>query len=410
MSDQRACRLCGAELTHTFVDLGMSPLCESFVPADRLDSPETFYPLHVRLCANCLLVQLPTYVAGEDIFSDYLYFSSYSDSWVAHAKRYADEMTASLGLHAGSLVTEVASNDGYLLQHFHAAGIPVLGVEPAANVAKAAQAKGVRTVVHFLGPDTGASIAAEYGQADLVAANNVFAHVPDIRGFAAGLRALVKESGLVTLEFPHLLRLIQRRQYDTIYHEHYSYLSLLTASRALETAGLSVVDVDELSTHGGSLRVHARPVEAGAVPTARVAAVLAAEQAAGLHTVAGHEGFADAVATIKSDLLGFLLAARAEGKTVAGYGAPGKGNTLLNHCGIRSDLLTYTVDRSPHKQGMFLPGTHIPIYPPERIEQTKPDYVLILPWNLREELSAQLSYVRSWGGRLVFPIPALDVV
>jgi SAM-dependent methyltransferase len=410
MSDQRACRLCGAELTHTFVDLGMSPLCESFVPADRLDSPETFYPLHVRLCANCLLVQLPTYVAGEDIFSDYLYFSSYSDSWVAHAKRYADEMTARLGLHAGSLVTEVASNDGYLLQHFHATGIPVLGVEPAANVAKAAQAKGVRTVVHFLGPDTGAAIAAEYGQADLVAANNVFAHVPDIRGFAAGLRALVKESGLVTLEFPHLLRLIERRQYDTIYHEHYSYLSLLTAGRALETAGLSVVDVDELSTHGGSLRVHARPAEAGAVPTARVAAVLAAEQAAGLHTVAGHEGFADAVATIKSDLLGFLLAARAEGKTVAGYGAPGKGNTLLNHCGIRSDLLTYTVDRSPHKQGMFLPGTHIPIYPPERIEQTKPDYVLILPWNLRDELSAQLSYVRSWGGRLVFPIPALDVV
>jgi C-methyltransferase C-terminal domain/Putative zinc binding domain/Methyltransferase domain len=409
MSDQRACRLCGAELTHTFVDLGMSPLCESYLPADRLDAPETFYPLHVRLCATCLLVQLPAYVPGEDIFSDYAYFSSYSDSWVAHAKRYADEMTARLGLAGDSLVTEVASNDGYLLQHFHAAGIPVLGVEPAANVAKAAQAKGVRTAVHFLGPDTGASIADEYGRADLVAANNVFAHVPDIRGFAAGLRALVKDSGLVTLEFPHLLRLIERRQYDTIYHEHYSYLSLLTASRALETAGLNVVDVDELATHGGSLRVHARPAEASAEPSARVAAVLAAEEAAGLHTVAGHEGFADAVATIKSDLLGFLLAARAEGKTVAGYGAPGKGNTLLNHCGIRSDLLTYTVDRSPHKQGLFLPGTHIPIYPPERIEQTRPDYVLVLPWNLREELSAQLSYVRSWGGRLVFPIPALEI-
>jgi SAM-dependent methyltransferase len=388
----------------------MSPLCESYLPAERVDAPEVFYPLNVLLCTGCLLVQLPAYVPGEDIFSDYAYFSSYSDSWVAHAKRYADEMTATLSLTAGSLVTEVASNDGYLLRHFAAAGIPVLGVEPADNVAEAAKAEGIRTVTEFLGPETGAAIAAEYGLADLVAANNVLAHVPDIRGFTTGLRALVKDSGLVTLEFPHLLRLIERRQYDTIYHEHYSYLSLLTASRALETAGLSVVDVEELATHGGSLRVHARPAEAAAEPSARVAAVLAAEQAAGLHTVAGHEGFADAVATIKSDLLGFLLAARAEGKTVAGYGAPGKGNTLLNHCGIRSDLLAYTVDRSPHKQGMFLPGTHIPIYPPERIEQTRPDYVLVLPWNLREELSAQLSYVQSWGGRLVFPIPELDVV
>jgi hypothetical protein len=410
MSSLHACRLCGAELTRTFVDLGMSPLCESYLPAQRLDDPETFYPLHVRLCGQCLLVQLPAYVPGEDIFSDYAYFSSYSDSWVAHAKRYADEMTERLGLTAESLVTEVASNDGYLLQHFHAAGIPVLGVEPAANVAEAARAKGVRTVVHFLGPETGAAIAAEHGHADLVAANNVFAHVPDIRGFAAGLRALVKDTGLVTLEFPHLLRLIERRQYDTIYHEHYSYLSLLTASRALETAGLQVVDVDELSTHGGSLRVHARPAEAAGEPGARVKAVLDAEEAAGLHTVAGHEGFAGEVMKIKSDLLGFLLAAAAEGKTVAGYGAPGKGNTLLNHCGIRADLLEYTVDRSPHKQGMFLPGTHIPIYAPERIAETKPDYVLVLPWNLRDEISEQLAYVRSWGGRLVFPIPALEVL
>jgi 2-polyprenyl-3-methyl-5-hydroxy-6-metoxy-1,4-benzoquinol methylase len=388
----------------------MSPLCESYLPGEHLDDPETFYPLHVRLCGSCLLVQLPAYVPGEDIFSDYAYFSSYSDSWVAHAKRYADEMTARLGLTAGSLVTEVASNDGYLLQHFNATGIPVLGVEPAANVAKAAQAKGIRTVVHFLGPETGEAVAAEYGRADLVAANNVFAHVPDIRGFAAGLRALVKDTGLVTLEFPHLLRLIERRQYDTIYHEHYSYLSLLTAGRALASAGLAVVDVDELGTHGGSLRVHARPAPSAGQPAERVTSVLAAEEAAGLHTVAGHEGFASAVLKIKSDLLGFLLAARAEGKTVAGYGAPGKGNTLLNHCGIRADLLAYTVDRSPHKQGMFLPGTHIPIYAPERIAETKPDYVLVLPWNLREEISAQLSYVHSWGGRLVFPIPALEVV
>jgi 2-polyprenyl-3-methyl-5-hydroxy-6-metoxy-1,4-benzoquinol methylase len=410
MSLGHACRLCGAELTHTFVDLGMSPLCESYLPAERLDAPETFYPLHVRLCLGCLLVQLPAYVSGEDIFSDYAYFSSYSDSWVAHAKRYADEMTARLGLTADSLVTEVASNDGYLLQHFHAAGIPVLGVEPAANVAKAAQAKGIRTVVRFLGREAGAAIAAQYGRADLVAANNVFAHVPDIRGFADGLRELVKDTGLVTLEFPHLLRLIERRQYDTIYHEHYSYLSLLTACRVLAAAGLRVVDVDELDTHGGSLRVYSRPTESGAESSARVTAILTAEQAAGLHTVAGHRGFASAVLKIKSDLLAFLLAAKADGKAVAGYGAPGKGNTLLNHCGIRSDLLTYTVDRSPHKQGMFLPGTHIPIYAPERIAETKPDYILVLPWNLREEISEQLSYVRSWGGRLVFPIPALEVV
>jgi hypothetical protein len=388
----------------------MSPLCESYVCADRLDAAEVFYPLHVRLCGECLLVQLPAYVPGEDIFSDYAYFSSYSDSWVAHARRYAQDMTAQLGLTPDSLVAEVASNDGYLLQHFRSAGIPVLGVEPAANIAEAARAKGIRTVVRFLGAGTGAAIAAEYGRADLVAANNVFPHVPDIRGFAAGLRALVKDSGLVTLEFPHLLRLIERRQYDTIYHEHFSYLSLLTSSRALETAGLHVVDVEELSTHGGSLRVHARPAEAAGEPSARVKAVLDAEAVAGLHTVAGHEGFAGEVLRIKSDLVEFLVSAAREGKSVAGYGAPGKGNTLLNHCGIRSDLLAYTVDRSPVKQGKFLPGTHIPIHAPDRLAETRPDYVLVLPWNLREEISQQLSYVRSWGGRLVFPIPELQIV
>jgi hypothetical protein len=405
-----SCRICGADLTRTFVDLGMSPLCESYVSAGNLDAPETFYPLHVRLCESCLLVQLPAYVAGEDIFSDYAYFSSYSDSWVAHARRYADDMTGRLGLTGDSLVTEVASNDGYLLQHFLAAGIPVLGVEPAGNVAEAARAKGIRTEVEFLGPETGREIAGRHGAADLVAANNVFAHVPDITGFAAGLRALVKDTGLVTLEFPHLLRLIERRQYDTIYHEHYSYLSLLTSSRALATAGLSVVDVEELATHGGSLRVYARPQETAGEPASSVKALLDAEESAGLHTVAGHEGFAGQVLQIKSDLLAFLLTAAAQGKSVAGYGAPGKGNTLLNHCGIRTDLLSYTVDRSPVKQGQFLPGTHIPIYAPEHIEQTKPDYVLVLPWNLRDEISQQLDYVRSWGCRLVFPIPNLEIV
>ena len=410
MSTLHECRLCGAPLTRTFVDLGMSPLCESYVPASKLDDAEVFYPLHVRLCDACLLVQLPAYVPGEDIFSDYAYFSSYSDSWVAHAKRYAETMIGRLDLASDSLVTEVASNDGYLLQHFEAAGIPVLGVEPAANLAQAARARGIRTEVQFLGPETGRQIARQYGWADLVAANNVFAHVPDIRGFAAGLRALVKDEGTVTLEFPHLLRLIERRQYDTIYHEHFSYLSLLTSSTVLATAGLRVVDVDELDTHGGSLRVFARPEECGGQPTERVKAVLAAEESAGLHIVQGHEGFASAVLKIKTDLLGFLLTAASEGRSVAGYGAPGKGNTLLNHCGIRSELLSYTVDRSPFKQGKFLPGTHIPIYAPDRLAETQPDYILVLPWNLRDEISRQLGYVGSWGGKLVFPIPELEIV
>ena len=388
----------------------MAPLCESYIPEESLDDAESFYPRHGRRCEACLLVQLPAYVSGESIFSDYAYFSSYSDSWVAHAKRYADTMIERLGLTQDSLVTEVASNDGYLLQHFQAAGVPVLGVEPAANVAEAAWARGIRTEVRFLGAETGQEIARRYGRADLVAGNNVFAHVPDIQGFAAGLRALVKDEGTVTLEFPHLLRLIERRQYDTIYHEHFSYLSLLTSARSLATAGLRVVDVEELGTHGGSLRVYARPEENGGEPTERVKAVLAAEEAAGLHTVAGHEGFAPAVLKIKSDLLGFLLTAAREGRSVAGYGAPGKGNTLLNHCGIRADLLSYTVDRSPFKQGKYLPGTHIPIYSPERLAQTRPDYILVLPWNLRDEISQQLSYVGSWGGKLVFPIPELEVV
>ena len=388
----------------------MSPLCESYVPASNLDKPEVFYPLHVRICDSCLLVQLPAYVPGEDIFSDYAYFSSYSDSWVAHAKRYAQHMITRLGLTADNLVIEVASNDGYLLQHFLAEGIPVLGIEPAANVAEAARSRGIRTEVTFLGNETGREIAALHGPADLVAANNVFAHVPDIRGFAAGLRALVKDTGLVTLEFPHLLRLIEGRQYDTIYHEHFSYLSLLTSSRALSSAGLRVVDVDELATHGGSLRVYAQPTESAGEPTAQVKAVLDAEESAGLHTVAGHQGFAGEVLKIKGDLLEFLLDAARQGRSVAGYGAPGKGNTLLNHCGIRTDLLAYTVDRSPVKQGQLLPGTHIPIYAPGRLAETRPDFVLVLPWNLRSEISQQLDYIRSWEGRLVFPIPALEIV
>ena len=405
-----ACRLCGAELTRTFVDLGSSPPCESYLRAEQLDQPEVFYPLHVRICDACLLVQLPPYVDNEAIFSDYAYFSSYSDSWVAHARRFVDDMTDRLALDGGSLVVEVASNDGYLLQHAVARGIPVVGIEPAANIAEVARERGVRTEVVFLGERSGKEIADRYGKADLVVGNNVFAHTPELLDFARGLRALVADSGTVSLEFPHLLRLIEGRQYDTIYHEHYSYFTLRTAAAALRAADLVVVDVVELSTHGGSLRVLAQPDGAAGEPSPAVAKVLADEAAAGLHTVEGHDGFAGAVLDVKRELLQLLVDASRRGLSVAGYGAPGKGNTLLNHCGIRSDLLPFTVDRSPHKQGLFLPGTHIPIHAPERLREVRPDLVLVLPWNLREEILGQLSFVREWGGRFVLPIPRPVVV
>jgi SAM-dependent methyltransferase len=404
------CRLCAAELDETFVDLGMSPPCESFLTADQLDRGETFYPLHVRICSQCLLVQLPAYIAAEDIFTHYAYFSSFSDSWVAHAGRYVDAAVERLGLGPSSFVVEVASNDGYLLQHVVAKGIRALGIEPAANVAEAAVAKGVPTEVLFLGEETGAKVAAEHGPADLVVANNVFAHVPDIVDFSKGLRALLADDGRVTIEIPHLLRLIEGREYDTIYHEHYSYLSLLTTQRVLAAAGLTVVDVEELPTHGGSLRTWSAPTETAPDPTPAVAGVLAAEAAAGLDTLEGHAGFAADVAAVRNDLVEFLVARSREGALVAGYGAPGKGNTLLNHAGIRSDLLAFTVDRNPFKHGRFLPGTHIPIFDVDEIAARRPDYVVILPWNLRAEISAQLAYVREWGGRLVVPLPRLEVL
>jgi len=404
------CRLCDADLDRTFVDLGSSPPCESYVAADQLDAPESFYPLHVRICDRCLLVQLPAYVDNHDIFSDYAYFSSFSDSWVAHAGRFVGEMAERLGLGADSLVVEVASNDGYLLKHAVARGIPVVGIEPAANIAEVAREGGVRTEVAFLGRRTGQEIAGRYGRADLVVGNNVFAHTPELLDFAAGLRELVSDTGIVSLEFPHLLRLIEERQYDTIYHEHYSYFTLRTATAALATAGLAVVDVVELPTHGGSLRVLSRPVERAGEPSAAVAKVLRDEEAAGLHTVEGHAGFSAAVLDVKRELLSLLVDASRQGLSVAGYGAPGKGNTLLNHCGIRSDLLPFTVDRSPYKQGLFLPGTHIPIHAPERLREVRPDLVVILPWNLRDEIMEQLSYVREWGGRFLLPIPRPTVV
>jgi len=406
----RLCRLCDAPLRRTFVDLGMSPPCESFLAAAELDAVERMYPLHVRICEQCLLVQLPEYLPATEIFDEYAYFSSYSQSWVEHARRYAEQITARLELGPESLVVEAASNDGYLLQHFAAAGIPVLGVEPAANVAKAARDKGIATEVEFLGEKSGRALRDRYGPADLVVGNNVYAHVPDLVDFTLGLRALVSDDGWVTLEFPHLLRLIEQNQYDTIYHEHFQYYTMLTAIRALARGGLAVVDVEELRSHGGSLRVYARPHAAAGAPSDAVRAVLAAEQAVGLDTVAGHDGFAASVLNIKRDLLDFLITASREGRTVVGYGAPGKGNTLLNHCGVRSDLLAFTVDRNPYKHGRFLPGTHIPVHDPEMIERARPDYVLVLPWNLRREISAQLAYVADWGGRLVFPIPRLEIV
>jgi SAM-dependent methyltransferase len=404
------CRLCRAELVDTFVDLGMSPPCESYLTADQLDSGEVFYPLHVRVCAQCLLVQLPPYIDAGDIFSHYAYFSSYSDSWVAHAEAYVDAAIERLSLDGDSFVVEVASNDGYLLQHVVERGIRTLGIEPAANVADAAVAKGIPTEVAFLGEKTGADTADRHGRADLVVANNVFAHVPDIVDFAKGLRELVADDGTVTIEIPHLLRLIEGNEYDTIYHEHYSYLSLLTTQRALATAGLTVVDVEELPTHGGSLRTWSVPAERAVQPSDAVAAVLAAEEAAGLHTLAGHAGFASAVARVRNDLVEFLVERSRRGETVVAYGAPGKGNTLLNHCGVRSDLVAFAVDRNPFKQGRFLPGTHIPVHPPERLAEARPDYVLIMPWNLRDEIAEQLRDVRSWGGQLVVALPRLEVL
>lgn len=403
------CRLCAAELKHTFVDLGMSPPCENYLSSDELDRGETFYPLNVRMCHRCLLVQLPAYIPADEIFSHYAYFSSFSDSWVAHASNFVDEAVRRLSLDGNSFVVEVASNDGYLLQHVVSKGIRALGIEPAGNVAEAAVARGVTTEVAFLGEEVGNKITAEYGHADLVVANNVFAHVPDIVDFAKGLRALVSANGRVSIEIPHLQRLIERRLYDTIYHEHYSYLSLLTTQRVLATAGLTVVDVEELATHGGSLRTWSARTETAPEASEAVGRVLGNEAEAGLHTLEGHMGFAPVVAQARNDFVSFLVERSREGTTVAGYGAPGKGNTLLNHAGVRADLLSFTVDRNPVKHGKFLPGTHIPVHPVEHLAAERPDYVVILPWNIKEEIAAQLAYVREWGGRLVVPLPELEV-
>jgi SAM-dependent methyltransferase len=404
------CRICGFVLETTFVDLGMSPLCETFLTVDQLDQEEHFYPLHVRICDECLLVQLEDYVPPDEIFREYAYFSAYSDSWVEHARVYAESMIDRLGLGADSLVVELASNDGYLLQHFVQRSVPALGIDPAENVAEAARERGVETIVDFFDTDLARRLVADERRGDLIVANNVLAQVPALNDFVAGIEILLAPSGVATIEVPHLARLIEGLQFDTIYHEHFSYFSLTTMDRLFSAHGLEVFDVEELPSHGGSLRVYLQRRGAGRPTAPSVTRVLESERAAGYDSVDGYRDFGAKVAETKWFLLELLIRLRREGAQVVGYGAPGKGNTLLNYCGIRSDLLDYTVDRNPYKHGRFLPGTHIPIHPPEHIAETKPDYVLVLPWNLKREIAEQLAYVREWGGRLVVPIPEPEVV
>jgi SAM-dependent methyltransferase len=412
MSDRPfQCAFCGAPLTRSFADLGMQPLCENFLTSEQLHDMEPFYPLHAFVCDQCFLVQVPAVVPPEDIFTDYAYFSSYSQSWLDHATRYTDEVVDRFGLSERSFVIELASNDGYLLKNFVDRGIPCLGVEPASNVAEAAVQRGVPTLVKFFGMDTAAELAAEGRLADLVIGNNVFAHVPTPHDFVGAIAQMLKPDGVLTLEFPHLVRLIEGNQFDTIYHEHFFYFSFATARRVLEHHGIRVFDVEELPTHGGSLRVFAclQPSGAHAV-TARVAAMEQLEARYGVEDSATYDRFDERVLAVKMRLLDFLIAAKNDGKRTVAYGAPGKGNTLLNFCGIRTDLIDYAVDLSEYKQGRFTPGTHIPIFPPDRLRETKPDFVLILPWNLQDEITRQHSYIFEWGGRFVVPIPETRVL
>ncbi|MEU4840957.1 class I SAM-dependent methyltransferase [Nocardia testacea] len=402
------CRLCESSRLASVVDLGATPPCESFLSEDRLNLPESTYPLHLRVCADCLLLQIPALITPEETFTEYAYFSSYSDSWMRHAREFTAAAVTRLGLDQDSFVVEVASNDGYLLRNVVAAGIPCLGIEPSANVGAAARTAGVPTLTEFLTEDSARRVRAEYGAADLVVANNVYAHIPDLRGFTRALRTLVAEDGWISIEVHHALNLVRYGQFDTIYHEHFQYYTLASAQRALATAGLAVADVETLPTHGGSLRIWARP-EAVAEPSPRVAELLAIEADTGLHSVEGYRPLREQAERVRQELLRFLLDQKAAGRRVVGYGAPGKGNTLLNYCGIRPDLLEYTVDRNPYKHGRYTPGTRIPIHPPERIDTDRPDYVLVLPWNLETELTTQLRHIEEWGGRLVFPLPTVRV-
>ena len=409
--NHRNCRFCGAALEQSFADLGMSPLSNAYLKAEQLHQMERFYPLHAWVCGSCFLVQLEQFETPENIFSDYAYFSSYSDSWLEHVASYTEAMVERFGLNAGSHVVEIASNDGYLLQYFVKRGIPVLGIEPAANVARVAEDKGVPTLIKFFGTETATALAASGKQADLLLGNNVLAHVPDLNDFVSGMAKLLKPQGVITMEFPHLLRLMAQNQFDTIYHEHFSYFSFLTVEKVFAAHGITLFVVEQISTHGGSLRIFGRHSADGSKPVSpRVAALRQEELKAGLDNAKTYAAFAEQIKAIKRALLRFLIDAKEQGKTVVGYGAPAKGNTLLNYCGVRTDLIDYTVDRSPHKHGSYLPGVHIPIYHPDRIAETRPDYVLILPWNLKEEIMLQMAHIRSWGGKFVVPIPKVEVL
>jgi SAM-dependent methyltransferase len=406
---RRRCRFCGAPLAHTFVDLGMSPIANNYLSEEQLSAMEPYFPLHTLTCDQCFLVQLEEFESPEAIFSDYSYFSSYSTSWLEHCRRYAEMATERFGLDGRSQVVELASNDGYLLQYFVERGVPVLGVEPAANVAEVARQRGVPTEVEFFGKEVAAQLA-DTRQADLLIGNNVLAHVPDLNDFVGGMKDLLAPGGTITMEFPHLERLIEGRQFDTIYHEHYSYFSLLTVRRVFAAHDLNVFDVDELPTHGGSLRIYAGHADdAKRQVSDAVRSLEAREERAGLTNIATYVAFGQAVQQEKREILESLIGLKNDGNTIVGYGAPAKGNTLLNFCGIGTDFIEFTADLSPHKQGRFLPGSHIPIRAPEEIERTRPDVVFILPWNLREEVMAQLRFVSDWGGRFLVRAPALEL-
>ena len=410
MTARRVCRSCGAPLSQTFADLGMSPLANSFVPPERAQAMEPFYPLHVYVCGSCRLVQLEEFESPQHIFGDYLYFSSFSDSWLRHAEAYANTMIERFALGRDCQVVEIASNDGYLLQFFQRKSVPALGVEPAANVAAVAIKKGIATEVAFFGEATAARLKAAGKTADLIAANNVLAHVPDINDFVKGFKILLKPQGVVTVEFPHLLNLIEKNQFDTIYHEHFSYLSLLAVETIFVRQGLAVFDVEQLPTHGGSLRLYGRHAEDQAKGrTPAVDALLRLELEAGLDTGEPYDRFAAQVVATKLAVLDFFVTAKRAGKRIVAYGAAAKGNTLLNYCGLGAEMIDFTVDRSPHKQGKLLPGTRIPIRAPDAVAEAKPDYLFILPWNLKDEIVEQMAGIRGWGGQFVVPIPSLQV-
>jgi 2-polyprenyl-3-methyl-5-hydroxy-6-metoxy-1,4-benzoquinol methylase len=405
------CRFCGAPVSRTFVDLGVQPLSNAYVDRRAADQAELFYPLHAFVCDECLLVQLAEFTPPDKIFSDYAYLSSMSDSWLDHCRSYAANMVERFAFDGSSLVVEIASNDGYLLRFFKDRGIPVLGIEPAANVAAIAEGKGIPSVTRFFGTTLAQQLLAEGRRADLVIGNNVLAHVPDLNDFVRGLSVLLAPDGVLTMEFPHVARLLEHTQFDTIYHEHFSYFSFATADRVLKAHGLVVFDVDELATHGGSLRVYAgHQAHTARRVSDRVPALHAAERKQGLHDIGTYARFPDRVHEAKCALLEFLIARKREKKHIIAYGAPAKGNTLLNYCGVRTDFIDYAVDRNPLKQGKLLPGSRIPIEPPERIRETRPDYVLILPWNIKQEIARQLAFINEWGGRLFVPIPSVAVL